>query len=307
MPTSLLLHFNGSNTSTTFTDSSSNALSVTGDGNAQLSTAQFKFGTASALFDGNGDSLQLPSSSVLDFGTGQFTIEFFMRTNGAQDAFSSIISRFSNAPSTGGTSNFEILNYGGSLTATVNTVSYLSVSSATVNDGNWHHVAVSRSGINMWLGVDGTIVASSSSLSAAESVTISSGRIGRSQINNGTDNNYNGYLDEFRVTKGAALYTAAYTVPTVEFSKDVEFSSREGDLETLFVTDYAMIDEYASTGSLWLWGNNGNGRLGDNATTHRSSPVQTVSAGTNWKLVAGVGYHTTAIHFYEAGKLYPPS
>jgi alpha-tubulin suppressor-like RCC1 family protein len=48
-------------------------------------------------------------------------------------------------------------------------------------------------------------------------------------------------------------------------------------------------------GTLWLWGAGGDGRLGNNTTTSRSSPVQTVSGGTNWKLVSGGGYHTSAI------------
>jgi alpha-tubulin suppressor-like RCC1 family protein len=38
-------------------------------------------------------------------------------------------------------------------------------------------------------------------------------------------------------------------------------------------------------GTLWMWGNNSAGELGDNTTTNRSSPVQTVAGGTNWKQV----------------------
>jgi alpha-tubulin suppressor-like RCC1 family protein len=48
-------------------------------------------------------------------------------------------------------------------------------------------------------------------------------------------------------------------------------------------------------GRLWLWGNGAYGRLGNNATTNRSSPVQTVSATTNWKLVTVGQNHTAAI------------
>lgn len=48
-------------------------------------------------------------------------------------------------------------------------------------------------------------------------------------------------------------------------------------------------------GALWLWGQNTEGRLGTNDRTSRSSPVQTVAAGTNWKLVSAGGYVTTAI------------
>jgi alpha-tubulin suppressor-like RCC1 family protein len=47
-------------------------------------------------------------------------------------------------------------------------------------------------------------------------------------------------------------------------------------------------------GTLWMWGKNSNGQLGDNTITHRSSPVQTVAFGTNWSYVS-VGYHVTAI------------
>ena len=48
-------------------------------------------------------------------------------------------------------------------------------------------------------------------------------------------------------------------------------------------------------GSLWCWGNNYYGQLGDNTTTHRSSPVQTVSGGTSWSQVSCGLYHTAAI------------
>ena len=39
-------------------------------------------------------------------------------------------------------------------------------------------------------------------------------------------------------------------------------------------------------GSLWLWGQGDNGRLGTNDTTRRSTPVTTFSGGTNWKQVS---------------------
>ena len=49
-------------------------------------------------------------------------------------------------------------------------------------------------------------------------------------------------------------------------------------------------------GTLWLWGGNNNGQLGTNDTITRSSPIQTVSAGTNWKQVeCGGEYFTGAI------------
>ncbi|NDD85209.1 hypothetical protein EBZ38_13170 [bacterium] len=74
-----------------------------------------------------------------------------------------------------------------------------------------------------------------------------------------------------------------------------KFISPEGDLETIFITDYDYIDRLAATGSLWMWGYNVDGQLGENTTTNRSSPVQTVTGGTNWKQVACGGSHTACI------------
>jgi len=48
-------------------------------------------------------------------------------------------------------------------------------------------------------------------------------------------------------------------------------------------------------GTLWTWGHNSYGQLGDNTSTNRSTPVTTFAGGTNWKQVSGGGYHTSAI------------
>ena len=48
-------------------------------------------------------------------------------------------------------------------------------------------------------------------------------------------------------------------------------------------------------GTLWTWGNGGSGRLGNNLTTIRSTPVTTFAGGTTWKQVACGSNHTAAI------------
>ena len=50
-----------------------------------------------------------------------------------------------------------------------------------------------------------------------------------------------------------------------------------------------------TNGELWTWGRNDFGQLGNNNTSSYSSPVTTIAGGTNWKSVAGGGYHTLAI------------
>ena len=74
---SLLMHFSGSNGSTTFIDNSQNTLTVTSNNGAAISTAQSKFGGSSGYFDGTNDYVSVPNNSALDFGSGDFTIEYW--------------------------------------------------------------------------------------------------------------------------------------------------------------------------------------------------------------------------------------
>ena len=76
---SLMLHGDGTNNSTTFTDLSTNNHSLTTNGGAVISTDQSKFGDSSIYFEGT-DSFLTATSSTFAFGTGQFTVEFWMYT-----------------------------------------------------------------------------------------------------------------------------------------------------------------------------------------------------------------------------------
>ena len=72
------------------------------------------------------------------------------------------------------------------------------------------------------------------------------------------------------------------------------FNSPEGNLEDYFVDEYFLIDQFVGD-TLWVWGYNTYGQLGDNTTTTKSTPVTTFAGGTNWKQVSCGYIHTTAI------------
>ena len=78
---SLLLHMDGSNGSTSFTDSSSNGFTITASGDAQITTTDPKFGTGCLTLDGTGDYLSTPADAAFAFGTNDFTVECWVYVN----------------------------------------------------------------------------------------------------------------------------------------------------------------------------------------------------------------------------------
>ena len=71
-------------------------------------------------------------------------------------------------------------------------------------------------------------------------------------------------------------------------------SAGDGDLKSVFITDVNLIDRFVGT-RLFAWGYNYSGELGDNTTTNRSYPIQTIAFGNNWSFVSGGGINTAAI------------
>jgi hypothetical protein len=80
----LLLHGDGTNNSTTFTDNSPSPKTVTGSGNAKISTTEFKFGGASMAFDGTGDFVSATSNDF-NLGSSNFTWEGWFYINNSSD------------------------------------------------------------------------------------------------------------------------------------------------------------------------------------------------------------------------------
>jgi hypothetical protein len=201
----LLLHCDGTNGSTTFTDNSPSPKTVTASGNAQVTTTNPKFGTGAMLLDGSFDFATVPSSTDFNFGAGDFTIEFWLNWSSLV-GFQTVLER--NYISTGG---FAIQSGNG----TGRLIFYLSGSviaqesvSAVIN--TWYFYAITRSGTTVRMYRNGVQLGSGTS-----SVNITSSAIlgigGRSA--NGL-NCFNGRIDDLRITTGIARYIYDFVPPT---------------------------------------------------------------------------------------------
>ena len=204
---SLLLHGDGTNGSTTIVDSSPSPKTVTPVGNAQISTAQSKFGGASIAFDGTGDYLNIASNAAFGFGTSNFTLEYFLKSNLSGTQIH-IDTRIANNNETAP----ELYSVGTNLFYYTNLVQVITGTNV-LNVDTWHHIALSKSATSTRLFVDGQQVGSTYS----DALDYGSARplyIGATYQATGP---VNGYIDDLRITKGYARYTSNFTSPTSAF------------------------------------------------------------------------------------------
>ena len=175
-------------------------------GGAAISTAQSKFGGSSMAFDGTGDYLTIPNNVLFALGTGDFTIECWAyltagSNNGlwqlASSAFPGVaglaVSLFSGQWNIYYQNGSQIYGYG------------------TVTTGAWYHVALVRQSGSLYIysnGVKYTVASDTTNYTGTTLVI--GGYYSTSQL-------WNGYIDDFRITRGLARYTANFTPPTQAF------------------------------------------------------------------------------------------
>lgn len=206
--TKLLVHFDGDDAQTTYTAETGQDLTFVG--NAQLDTALKKFGTASLLLytGADGDRVTVPDSTDFDFSTGNFSIEsqvLFTATGYENRLW--------------GVGNYAAGGICIYHSSTNNLIIYISgvaiFSSAwTPSTGVFYHVAVSRSGTDLRVFINGTqlgsTITNSTDLSTTTGVWIGNwAGVGTESLH--------GQQDEFRISD-VARWTSDFTAPTAAYN-----------------------------------------------------------------------------------------
>jgi hypothetical protein len=156
-------------------------------------------------FDGTGDNLYTPNACLP--ATGDFTLEMWIYP-ASTSGYQLIYSQFINGNS-------------GSIQITWNDISskfamndgsgVFLTSSSTYSTNAWYHLAIVRTGSTFTMYVNGTSVASGTN---SYSIVQTASYIGTRSLSDGY---FNGYIDDIRITRGYARYTANFTAPTAAF------------------------------------------------------------------------------------------
>jgi hypothetical protein len=209
----LLLHFEGSNGSSTLTDSSSSARTATRNGNAQITTTGPAIGSAAGLFDGSGDNWTFPNSTDFDFGSGLYTMEgrLYLTSNSGLKFLLSI------RPISGNINGFMLYVNGGGLdiyTYNNGGLVYSISTNSSLALNTWYSWAIACDGSNVRMFLNGVL--QNTAPAAAIGATNGLFYVGSSSLEDGSRDWY-GKQDEIRIIKGECLYTANYTPATVAF------------------------------------------------------------------------------------------
>lgn len=229
-----------------------------------LDTINYIIGTSSLKF--NSDSFIISNSNDFNFETGDFTIDFWM-----------------NQPITGNQylcggrspNEWSIAIANNVISISINTVGWpIATGTTIVTDGSWHHIALVRYGTSFKLYVDGSVDISTT-LPSGFNWVYNDFNIGGQEVQN-----YTGWLDEFRVSKGIARWTSNFT-PRLYPYQSVGNGIDSGDILLLHFDsaqtyiDPTLTDSYSV---LLLEGET----LTDTSTHHQSFTTTAIIDSTNY-------------------------
>jgi hypothetical protein len=220
LTTLLLLHMDGPNGLAKFPDASAYGRTPVFIGSTtKVSTAQSKFGGASAGYDGNSASyISFPSSAELNFGSGDFTLECWVRFNSVA-SYCGLLGKWVTAD---GRRSWSLRWQPPNLQLSLSPGGATQVSCAlpwSPTTGVWYHVAAVRTGGFVYLFINGTLLGSpiadtTNLIATSEVVSIGGDTSGSAGVISGP---MNGYIDEARISN-VARWTANFTPPTVPYS-----------------------------------------------------------------------------------------
>lgn len=160
----------------------------------------------SAYFDGSGDYLTLATNSVLNMSTGNFTIEWWWKPT----AISSYVTPLDKGFTGSGGLILQAPSNGGKMSCYVAGTTIFTSSSA-IPTNTWTHFALVRNSGTITLYQGGASVGSASnSTDFTNSSTLYIG----CDSSTATNTQFTGWMSNYRIVKGTAVYTSAFTPPT---------------------------------------------------------------------------------------------
>ena len=236
-----------------FIDNSANAFAITVTGSPSVQrfntfspTAPYSTSVigGSGYFDGSGDYLQSPSNSSVSAWSTDFTIEGWF--------YPTAINSGSNALWTNSTSNSDGMTYGyirsdGSVALGRVGVNETSSAAGVIKINSWFHIAFVRNGGSVNIYVNGTSVATPST-GNLETTTTKPITIGGQFQSGGADYTFTGYISNFRVVKGSAVYTTNFTPPTSPLTAITDTSLLLSNTNAGII-DNAMMNDLETVGN----------------------------------------------------------
>ena len=196
--------------------SNRSAQAVTFNGDAQLSTNFPKFGTASLYLDGTNDSISAETSGGFGFGTGDFTVEFFIRP----DEITGKKTLFDLRDGSDSDTALNIVSVGASIGVQVGATTAI-LGNTGLSTGTYYHIALARQSTSTKLFIDGT--QEGSTYSDSNDYGSTKPMVLGAEYD-GATGAYKGYIDEFRVEKDVSKYTSSFTAPTAALLGDRDTS-----------------------------------------------------------------------------------
>ena len=198
-------------TDTFITDASDNAFTITPNGDTRPSAFSPYNTRWSNYFDGTDEYLAVQDDASLDFGAGDFTIEFWEYRLFAKNDVAPLQRRINISGSSNHVwtvayeSNGALNSYFDNGAGTI----YLTLASGTARYNQWVHRAYCRSGNTVYAFENGVLIASGA---LTQTLPAGSAALSIGRMQSGYD--FPGYLSNVRLVKGTAVYTSNFTPPT---------------------------------------------------------------------------------------------